>query len=73
MTKAEQICRVAGIVLTRREVYACAFLEARGQSIYSHFTRDNCEQKAGDLWTRELDGIRASLFTARVPSRWLLP
>lgn len=58
MTNAEQLCRLAGIVLSRREAYACAFLESRGQSIYKHFTPQDCEQRAGSLWTREMDGPR---------------
>lgn len=67
MTHAEDICRVAGIVLTRREVYACAFLESRGLQIYKHFTRENCEQQAGSLWTRELDGVKRNTRLAWWP------
>ena len=55
MTKAEEMCRVFGIILSNRQKYACAYLEARGLSCGKHFDHESCEQRAADLWTKDLD------------------
>lgn len=50
MTKTDQLCRSLGIVLSRRQVYACEYLEGKAHRFGIEFGVTNCEQKAADAW-----------------------
>lgn len=54
MTNVERICRLAGLVPSRKQLYAAEFLETRGYQFCVHFGLDNCERMACDVWLSEL-------------------
>ncbi len=54
MTNVERICRVAGLVPTRKQLYAAEFLESRGYQFCVTFGLTNCETKAAEAWCSEL-------------------
>lgn len=55
MTESELICRIIGVVLTRAEVSACAFLEQRKYRFCVDFGYQNAIDKAAELYAKELE------------------